>query len=535
MNVASLVPPPLLGLGVVHSGCLVGLDLKPVTVEVMSRRGPAQFQMAGLAEAAVREARVRVGSALAGLGITLDEFALTVSLAPADLRKSGSGLDLAIALAVLIAVGRLEPCFSPQAIVLGELSLDGSVRGVKGVMPMLVGARALGFRQALVPAPSAREASFVDGLEVRAIATLGALVEHLTGKKALPLVERQALPPAKQLFSRTIDDVSGQFVAKRALEVAAAGTHNLLFTGPPGAGKSMLARTLPSLLPPLSESEALVTTSVHSVSGLVDPSLGVIVEPPFRAPHHTVSDAGLVGGGPIVRPGEVSLAHNGVLFLDELPEFRRGALEALRQPLEDGFVVIARARSRVTFPARPLLVAAMNPCPCGNYGNPQRACRCGLSERTRYWSRLSGPLLDRIDLKIKVPPVETSELLLRREPPSNPTSTPKARISRARLIQAERYRLGQTRHAHNGELDGQDLERIAGLCPRGLALVTRAIEQLGLSARGYVRTLRVARTLADLEAVERVQEAHLAEAISYRSNDAMTGQSVEPRAANGAF
>jgi magnesium chelatase family protein len=535
MNREAFTPLPLLGLGVVSSGCLVGLDLKSVTVEVMSRRGPAQFQMAGLAEAAVREARVRVGSALAGLGVTLDEFALTVSLAPADLRKSGSGLDLAIALAVLMAIGRVERRLGPGVIVLGELSLDGSVRGIPGIMPLLVGAAHFGYEQALVPAQNAREASYVDGLIVRSVASLGALVDFLAGQVELPQAVRQPLPSAVRRFARSLDDVIGQHAAKRALEVAAAGTHNLLFTGPPGAGKSLLARTLPSLLPQLTESEALLTTSVHSISGLVDPALGVIAEAPFRAPHHTVSEAGLVGGGPIVRPGEVSLAHNGVLFLDELPEFRRGALEALRQPLEDGVVVIARARSRVTFPARPMLVAAMNPCPCGHYGNPQKVCRCSVLERTRYWSRLSGPLLDRIDLKVTVPAVETSDLLHRGPRALSESTNPApARIARAKAIQMERHRRGQTRHARNGDLDGEDLERIVPLCPRGMQLLKRAIDQLGLSARGYVRTLRVARTLADLEAEERVLEAHIAEAIGYRSNDMLAATSAGARPRSSA-
>jgi magnesium chelatase family protein len=531
MNGLEVIPPPLLGLGIVDSGCLMGLDLRPITVEVMSRRGPAHFQMAGLAEAAVREARVRVGSALAGLGITLDEFALTVSLAPADLRKSGSGLDLAIALAVLIAVGRVRSGPAPRTLVLGELSLDGTIRPIPGVMPMLDGAARAGYLGAIVPAANAREASYVN-LDVRPLRSLDELVRYLSQSSDLPLVERGQFP-SDRAFSTDLADVRGQAVPKRALEVAAAGTHNLLLTGPPGSGKSMLARRLPELLPPLSRDEALVTTSVHSVSGLVNPALGVILSPPFRAPHHSVSDAGLIGGGTFIRPGEVSLAHNGVLFLDELPEFRRSALEALRQPLEDGVVMLARAQCRVTFPARPLLIAAMNPCPCGHYGNAKTACRCSDAERLRYWARLSGPLLDRIDLKVHVPALDAGDLLQSEPSDGGVTSASvRARVKRARQMQAERQRNGETRQARNSLLDGDDLKRVAAPSHEGTRLLGLAVERLGLSARGYIRALRVARTLADLEGRTAVLETHIAESIAYRSLDSSSANTGQHRDRN---
>lgn len=498
------------------SATLVGLQAHIVRVEVSARRGPPDFVLVGLAEAAVRESRVRVKSALAQVGVHLNECQITVNLAPADVRKTGSGFDLAIAAAVLAAMGPLPPAALEGVLFTGELSLEGTVQPVRGVLPQLLGARQRGIVQAIVPRANAAEASLVEGIDVRTVASLGEMVEALARAHDLPRAVG-APPVAPSGVADDLAEVRGQAGARRALEIAAAGSHNLLMVGPPGAGKTMLARRLPGLLPPLSNDEAVEVTAIHSVAGLLSASRGLSRARPFRAPHHTVSEVGLVGGGDGPRPGEVSLAHLGVLFLDEVAEFRRSALEALRQPLEDGFVAISRAHAKATFPARLLLVGASNPCPCGRLGDGSGRCVCSADRIRAYRAKMSGPLLDRIDVHVILPPVEVGALQATAQGESS--AAVRQRVERAWAEQLARRHRGQVAAPTNGSLTQRDLDRVAPLCAEGLRLLVAAVERLSLSARAYGKVLRVARTIADLDGADAIRPVHVAEAIGLRVLD----------------
>ena len=499
------------------SATLVGLQAHLVRVEVEAMRGPPFFELVGLAEAAVRESRVRVKSALALLGVDINECRIVVNLAPGDVKKTGSGFDLAIAAAAMGALGAVPREATMGVLFIGELSLAGTVQPVRGVLPQLLGARARGVRRAVVSQANAAEAALVEGIDVRTAQSVGELTMALRGQGELPVAEGAP----ELLLENTLEDlaeVRGQSGARRALEIAAAGGHNLAMIGPPGAGKTMLARRLPALLPPLSTEEALEVMAVQSVAGLLSARRGLSRARPFRAPHHTVSEVGLVGGGDGPRPGEVSLAHQGVLFLDELAEFRRSALEALRQPLEDGMVTISRASAKATFPARVLLVCALNPCYCGWLGDGSGRCACSPERVRAYRAKMSGPLLDRIDVHVVLPPVEVAALQSATR--GEESAIVRARVQQARSIQRDRLLRGEvTGGVTNAVLGSRDLERVASLCATGGRLLSGAMERLGLSARAYTKVLRVARTIADLEGATSPGPAHVAEAIGFRVLD----------------
>jgi magnesium chelatase family protein len=501
---------------------LFGLEAHLVRVEVECCPGPSGFELVGLAETSVRESRVRIRSALSQIGVGLDEYRLVVNLAPGDVRKVGSGFDLAIALAALAALGRVPPEALAGWLLLGELSLAGDVRPVPGLLPQLLLARQLGFANALVPAANGAEAAAVAGVRSWLAPTLPAVLDHFERGVALHRARptEVATPDAE---GEDLADVRGQAAARRALEIAASGHHHLLMVGPPGGGKTMLARRLAGVLPRFSEDEALEVSAVHSVAGLLAPERGLLTRRPFRSPHHTASDAGLVGGGYPPRPGELSLAHHGVLFLDELAEFRRSTLEALRQPLEDGELTIARARSRARFPARPLVVAASNPCPCGHHGDGRGRCACSPEAVRRYLGRLSGPLIDRFDLHVALPPVDVTELAT--PGAGEPSAAVRARVEAARARQLARARAGGLRATVNAQLSPAELAAVAAPGAEGKRLLIAAVDRLGLSARAYGKVLKVARTIADLAGEERVGAAHVAEALQLRPFDR-----VPPRA-----
>ena len=498
------------------TGTVAGIGAMMVTVEVSITGGGLGLFLVGLPDNAVRESEQRIRSAFENASYRMTSRKCVVNLAPADLRKEGSGFDLPIAVAILAATEQIEAEKLADSVFVGELSLDGAIRGVRGVLPITAEARDKGFKRIYVPKENAMEAAVVDGIEVLAVESLTEVASSLNGEIEIAAEDRKIDTSSEvQTYAEDFADVKGQVHAKRALEIAAAGGHNVIMIGPPGSGKTMLARRMPSIMPPMTTEEALETTKIHSVAGKLGASRGLMSQRPFRAPHHLASPVALIGGGQNPQPGEVSLAHNGVLFLDEMPEFGHGVLEVLRQPLEDKHITISRARYAVDYPSNFTLVASMNPCPCGYYNHPTKECSCSTAAVHRYIGRISGPLMDRIDLHVEVTPVEREEMASTTLAESS--ASIRERVMRARRVQAERF-VGTGIHT-NTMMSSAMLRKFCPLTAESRMLRDRAMERLQLSARAYDRIIKGARTIADLEGAADIAPTHISEAITYRSLD----------------